>query len=165
MPELAALSQKEADAYFLRRSFVVARRSTTHGNHPFGSILVDQNRSVLMEVENGFMPDRDGTAHAERLLATRACTTLPADVLRGATLYSSAEPCAMCAGAIYWAGIGRLVYGLSEHGLRELTGNHPENPTLDLPCHIVFEAGQRPTEIVGPLLADESAQLQADFWK
>ena len=56
------------------------------------------------------------------------------NILRSATLYSSAEPCAMCAGAIYWAGIGRLVYGLSEHGLRELTGNHPENPTLNLPC-------------------------------
>ena len=44
----------------------------------------------------------------------------------------------MCAGAIYWAGIGRLVYGLSEHRLRQLTGNHPENPTLDLPCRDVF---------------------------
>ncbi len=44
-------------------------------------------------------------------------------------------------------------------------GAHEENPTLDLPCHIVFEAGQRPTEIVGPMLADEAAQLQADYWK
>jgi tRNA(Arg) A34 adenosine deaminase TadA len=164
MPELAALSQEEADAYFLRRSFEVARRSTTLGNHPFGSILVDQNRTVLMEVENGFMPDRDGTAHAERLLATRACTTLPAEVLRGATLYSSAEPCAMCAGAIYWAGIGRLVYGLSEHRLRDLTGNHPENPTLNLACRDVFASGQRATEVVGPLLEDEAAAVHAGVW-
>jgi len=165
MPELAELSQEEADAYFLRRSFEVARCSTTHGNHPFGSILVDQDRNVLMEVENGFMPDHDGTAHAERLLATKACTTLQADVLRGATLYSSAEPCAMCAGAIYWAGIGRLVYGLSEHGLRELTGNHPENPTLDLPCREVFRTGQRPTEVVGPLLEEEAAAVHEGIWK
>jgi tRNA(Arg) A34 adenosine deaminase TadA len=165
MAELTELSQEEADAYFLRRSFEVARRSTTHGNHPFGSILVDQDRNVLMEVENGFMPDRDGTAHAERLLATKACTTLPPDVLRGATLYSSAEPCAMCAGAIYWAGIGRLVYGLSEHGLRELTGNHPENPTLDLPCREVFRTGQRPTEVVGPLLEEEAAAVHEGIWK
>jgi tRNA(Arg) A34 adenosine deaminase TadA len=72
-----------------------------------------------------------------------------ADVLAKATLYSSAEPCAMCAGTIYWAGIGRVVYGLSEHRLRGVTGNHPENPTLDLPCRTVFASGQCPTEVVG----------------
>ena len=154
----------ERDEHFLRQSFAVARRSLTHGNHPFGCIVVDADGKVLVETENGYMPDHDGTAHAERLAATEACRTLSRDVLATATLYSSAEPCAMCAGAIYWAGIGRVVYGLSEHRLRGVTRNHPENPTLDLPCHIVFEAGQRPTEIVGPLLADEAAQLQADYW-
>jgi tRNA(Arg) A34 adenosine deaminase TadA len=71
----------------------------------------------------------------------------------------------MCSGAIYWAGIGRVVYGQTEHDLKVQTGAHVENPTLDLPCRIVFEAGQRPTEIVGPLLEEESAQLQADYWK
>ena len=111
------------------------------------------------------MPAHDGTAHAERLLATLACTTLPAEVLRTATLYSSAEPCAMCAGAMYWAGIGRLVYGLSEHRLRKFTGNHPENPTLDLPCRAVFASGQRPTEVVGPLLEDEAAALHEGVWR
>ena len=111
------------------------------------------------------MPARDGTAHAERLLATQACMTLDADTLKNATIYSSAEPCAMCAGAIYWAGIGRLVYGFSEHRMRTLTGNHPENPTLDLPCRDVFERGQRPTEVVGPLLEDEAEALHAGFWK
>jgi tRNA(Arg) A34 adenosine deaminase TadA len=96
-------------------------------------------RSLAQELDE--MPAHDGTAHAERLLATRACTTLDPNVRRNATLYSSAEPCAMCAGAIYWAGIGRLVYGLSEHRLRTVTGNHPENPTLDLPSREVFERG------------------------
>ena len=70
----------------------------------------------------------------------------------------------MCAGAIYWAGIGRLVYGLSEHRLRGVTGNHPENPTLDLPCREVFASGQRPTEVVGPLLEDEAAALHDGVW-
>jgi tRNA(Arg) A34 adenosine deaminase TadA len=111
-------------------------------------------RSLAQELDE--MPAHDGTAHAERLLATRACTTLDPNVRRNATLYSSAEPCAMCAGAIYWAGIGRLVYGLSEHRLRTITGNHPENPTLDLPCREVFERGQRATEVLGPLLEDEA---------
>ena len=153
------------DELYLRLSFDVARRALSHGNHPFGAILVDQNRNVLIEAENGYMPAHDGTAHAERLLATEACRTLGADILRRATLYSSAEPCAMCAGAIYWAGIGRVVYGLSEHRLRDVTGNHPENPTLDLPCRDVFKSGQRPTDVVGPLLEDEAEALHQGVWK
>jgi tRNA(Arg) A34 adenosine deaminase TadA len=155
----------ERDAQFLRLSFAVARRSTTYGNHPFGAILVDDSGKVLIEAENGYMPAHDGTAHAERLLATEACRTLSKDILARATIYSSAEPCAMCAGAIYWAGIGRLVYGLSEQRLRGITGNHPENPTLDLPCRAVFASGQRPTEVVGPLLEDEAEALHDGIWK
>jgi len=165
MDSPSTMTASEFDELFLRRSFDVARRSMTHGNHPFGAILVDAHRNVLLEMENGYMPSHDGTAHAERLLATQACTTLAPEILRNATLYSSAEPCAMCAGAMYWAGIGRLVYGLSEHRLRQLTGNHPENPTLDLPCRAVFASGQRPTEIVGPLLEDEAAGLHEGVWQ
>src|SRR3954453_16588731 len=164
MANLSALSPPEFDAHFLRRSFDVARRATTHGNHPFGAVLVTQDRKVLLEAENGYMPFHDGTAHAERLLATEACTTIDANILRSATLYSSAEPCAMCAGAIYWAGIGRLVYALSERRLRELTGNNPENRTLHLPSGKVFGPGQRPTEVVGPLLEDEAAAVHASVW-
>jgi tRNA(Arg) A34 adenosine deaminase TadA len=165
MSSISNPDRPELDEHFLRRSFDVARRAMSHGNHPFGAILVDEKRNVLIETENGYMPAHDGTGHAERLLATQACTTLGADALRNATLYSSAEPCAMCAGAIYWAGIGRVVYGLSEHRLRAVTGNHPENPTLDLPCREVFKRGQRTTEVVGPLLEDEAAALHAGVWK
>ena len=165
MSDNTNLGPAERDDYFLRRSFEVASRARAHGNHPFGAVLVDQNGNVLLEAENSYMPAHDGTAHAERLLATQACTTLSPDILKDATLYSSAEPCAMCAGAIYWAGIGRLVYGLSEHRLRAVTGNHPENPTLDLPCREVFKSGQRATEVLGPLLEDEAEALHAGVWK
>jgi tRNA(Arg) A34 adenosine deaminase TadA len=164
MGNVSNMSRSERDEYFLRRSFDVAHRATGHGNHPFGAILVDANQNVLIEAENGYMPAHDATAHAERLLATQACTTLSPDVLANATIYSSAEPCAMCAGAIYWAGIGRLVYGLSEHRLRALTGNHPENPTLDLACREVFRSGQRATQVLGPLLEDEAEALHAGVW-
>jgi tRNA(Arg) A34 adenosine deaminase TadA len=160
----APAEPQQRDDHFLRRSLAVARRSLTHGNHPFAAILVDADGQVLIEKENGYMPGRDGTAHAERLVATEACTTLSADVRAKATLYSSAEPCAMCAGAIYWAGIGRVVYGLSERRLRDVTGNHPENPTLDLPCRDVFASGQRPTAVVGPLLEDEAEAVHAGVW-
>jgi tRNA(Arg) A34 adenosine deaminase TadA len=165
MADLAPPAAAERDEYFLRRSFDVARRSMSHGNHPFGAVLVGHDGKVLLEAENGYLPAHDGTAHAERLLATQACRTIEAGVLADATMYSSAEPCAMCAGAIYWAGVGRVVYGLSEARLRGITGNHPENPTLDLPCRAVFASGQRPTEVVGPLLEDEAAALHDGVWK
>ncbi|MGF6308034.1 tRNA(Arg) A34 adenosine deaminase TadA [Bradyrhizobium sp. i1.8.4] len=164
MTETDHSNHAQDDERFLRHAFTIARRAVSHGNHPFAAVLVDQTGSVLLEAENGFMPSRDGTAHAERLLATMACTTLSAEVLAAATLYSSAEPCAMCAGAIYWAGIGRVVYGLGEQRLRELTGNHPDNPTLDLPCRNVFDSGQRKTEVVGPLLEDEAAVVHEGIW-
>ena len=149
----------------LRRAFDVARRAREAGDHPFGAILVGPSGDALREQGNGFTSEGgDMTAHAERLLASWASKSLALETRAQCTLYSSAEPCAMCAGAIYWAGIGRVVYGQSEADLKALTGAHEQNPTLDLPCRIVFGAGQRATEIIGPLLAEESAALQRDYW-
>jgi tRNA(Arg) A34 adenosine deaminase TadA len=157
------MSSDEED--LLRRSFEVALRARNHGNHPFGAILVNGAGDVLLEAENGYLPERDMTAHAERLLATAASKQFDPTVLAGCTLYASAEPCCMCAGAMYWAGIGRLVYGLSERRLKTITGDHPENPTLDLPCRDVFAAGQRRIEVIGPLLEDEAAAIHAGMWQ
>ena len=148
----------------LRRAFAIAERARTHGNHPFGAILVDHTGTILYEVENGYLPERDRTAHAERLLATQASRAHDPKFLARCTIYTSAEPCAMCAGAIYWAGIGRVVYALSERRLRAITGAHAENPTLDLPCRSVFAAGQHATEVIGPLLEDEAAALHEGIW-
>jgi tRNA(Arg) A34 adenosine deaminase TadA len=154
------------DAPLLRQAFDVARRSRAGGDHPFGSVIADGDGRLLMEQGNGYTSEGgDRTAHAERLIASRAARAYDLKFLARCTLYTSAEPCAMCAGAIYWAGIGRVVYGQTEKALKAQTGAHEGNPTLDLPCAIVFAAGQRPTELVGPLLEDEAAQLQADFWQ
>jgi tRNA(Arg) A34 adenosine deaminase TadA len=154
------------DETLLRRAFEVARRSRANGDHPFGALLAGPDGEVLREQCNGYSTEGgDMTAHAERLLATWASRTHEPAFLARCTLYTSAEPCAMCAGAIYWAGIGRVVYGQSEKALKATTGAHAENPTLDLPCRIVFAAGQRQTEVVGPLLEEEAAALQADFWR
>jgi tRNA(Arg) A34 adenosine deaminase TadA len=153
------------DEALLRRSFAVAQASRERGDHPFGCLIADADGNVLGEQGNGYSSEGgDRTAHAERLLASWAAKRYPAEFLKDCTLYTSAEPCAMCAGAIYWAGIGRVVFGQTERDLKRQTGAHEENPTLDLPCHLVFEAGQRPTELVGPLLEEEAAGLQADFW-
>ncbi len=153
------------DEKLLRLSFEVAKRARESGDHPFGSVLADADGNVLMEQGNGYTSEGgDRTAHAERILASRAAKKYDVEFLSACTLYTSAEPCAMCSGAIYWAGIGRVVFGQTEKALKQQTGDHAENPTLDLPCHIVFDAGQRPTEIVGPMLELEAAKLQDDFW-
>jgi tRNA(Arg) A34 adenosine deaminase TadA len=153
------------DLELLQASFDVARQAKAQGDHPFGAVLADENGQILRTQGNGYSSEgNDRTAHAEKVLASYAAKNYDTAFLARCTLYSSAEPCAMCAGAIYWAGIGRVVYGQSERHLKEQTGNHDENPTLDLPCRLVFAAGQRPTEVVGPLLEEEAAQLQADFW-
>ena len=164
LPAAEAMAEPDHER-FLRRAFDLAREARAAGNHPFGALLVGADGTVLFEQGNAHGTEgRDMTAHAERLLATRASRAYaPAD-LAGCTLYSSAEPCAMCAGAIYWAGIGRVVYGQSESDLKRATGAHGENPTLDLPCRTVFAAGQRPVVVIGPLLQDEAAALQAGFW-
>lgn len=153
-----------ADEDLLRRSFAVAAKAREAGGHPFGAVLAGPQGAVLMEQGNGFLPDHDMTGHAERILAGRASIAYGSKFLADCTLYSSAEPCAMCAGAIYWAGIGRVVYGLSEAALKALTGDHAENPTLDLPCRTVFAAGQRAVEVVGPLLEDEALALHDGVW-
>jgi tRNA(Arg) A34 adenosine deaminase TadA len=148
----------------LRLAIEESRKARANGVHPFASILVGPDGEVLMTQHNAFMPDHDMTGHAERVLMTRASTTLSPEVLRECTIYTSAEPCAMCAGAIYWTGLKRVVYGLSEHALKGITGNHPENPTLDLPCRTVFAAGQRQVEVIGPMLEDEAAEVHEGVW-
>ncbi|WP_328809280.1 nucleoside deaminase [Roseibium aggregatum] len=158
-------TRKDRDIALLRRAFDIARQSKEAGDHPFGSLLAGPNGEILMEQGNGYTAEgQDMTAHAERLLATRASKRWRPDFLAGCTLYTSAEPCAMCSGAIYWSGIGRVVFGQTEKALKDQTGDHAENPTLDLPCRIVFSAGQRPVDVVGPLLEDEAAALQDGFW-
>jgi acetylornithine deacetylase/succinyl-diaminopimelate desuccinylase-like protein/tRNA(Arg) A34 adenosine deaminase TadA len=152
------------DLVLLRRAFEVARAARAAGCHPFGALLAGPDGAVLMEQQNAYLPERDMTGHAERVLSTKAGKQYGQAFLRQCTLYSSAEPCAMCAGAIYWAGIGRVVYGMSEHDLKEITGSHEENPTLDVPCRTIFAAGQRKVEVVGPLLVEESKALHDGAW-
>lgn len=148
----------------LRVAYDEARKARQDGNHPFAAILVGADGEILMTQHNAYQPHHDMTGHAERVLMTRASTTYSAELLRGASMYTSAEPCAMCAGAAYWTGIKRVVYGLSERRLKTITGDHPENPTLDLPCRDVFAAGRHRVEVIGPLLEDEGAELHEGAW-
>lgn len=153
-----------SDLEHLRRAVAVSYDAREHGNHPFGAVLVDPSGAVVLEAENTVTTGHDVTHHAETNLVRLACASVAYADLPHHTLYTSCEPCAMCAGAIYWAGIGRVVYALSEEGLLGLTGNHPDNPTLMLPCRQVFTACSRVTEVIGPLIEDVAAEAHRDFW-
>jgi tRNA(Arg) A34 adenosine deaminase TadA len=159
-------SVTEQDLAFLRRAIDLAREARAHGAHPFGALIVNEHGEILVTARNNAVrPKGDPTQHAERLACAKAGKLFDPEVLAKSTLYTSTEPCAMCAGAIYWTGIGRVVYALSEKRLFEFTGNSAENPTLDIPCREIFARGQKPTIIHGPLIEDEAAQAHEFFWK
>ena len=152
------------DAGYLRHAIALAKSSRDSGNHPFGALLVADDGTILLEAENQSRTQVDATGHAERVLMTQASQRFDATTLSQATMYTSAEPCAMCAGAVYWVGIKRVVYGLSERRLKDLIGPHPENLTMDLPCRAVFAAGQRAIQVTGPALEDEALEVHRGFW-
>jgi len=147
----------------LRRADAIAQRAVAMGRHPFGAILVGpDHETVLLEQGNA------GTVnHAESVLARTADLNFTPEYLWGCTLYTTVEPCAMCAATQYWANIGRLVYGLGERRLLELTGNHAENPTLDIPSRYIFEHSQKAIQVHGPIaeVEEEIAALHRAFWK
>jgi len=145
----------------LRRANEVALRAKTLGRHPFGCILVGPEGQVLAEQGN-----IDTVRHAESTLAQMSSLNWSREFLAECTLVTTFEPCAMCAGTLYWANIGRVVYGASEHDLLALTGNAAENPTLDLPCRELFARGQRAVEVVGPFpeLLEELVAPHRGFW-
>jgi tRNA(Arg) A34 adenosine deaminase TadA len=154
-----------AEEAFLRRAIELAREARSDGRHPFGSLIVDAEGKILVESRNNAVrPAGDPTQHAELVACAAAGKLFTESELATCTLYTSTEPCAMCAGAIYWTGIGRVVYALPETGLLAFTGSHEENPTLDLPCREVFARGQRPVVVEGPFLEDEAAVVHEGFW-
>jgi tRNA(Arg) A34 adenosine deaminase TadA len=153
------------DADYLRLAVGIARQSREDGNHPFGALLVGPDGEVLLSSGNTFAVD-GGPGHAEANVAREAARRFDPAFLAGCTLVTSVEPCCMCAGACYWAGIGAVVYGMSERRLAELAGDNPENLTLDLSCRTVFAAGRRPVDVRGPYaeLEDEIAAAHRGFW-
>ena len=155
----------QVEEAFLRRAIELAREARAAGRHPFGSLIVDARGAVVVESHNNAVrPSGDPTQHAELLACAAAANLISEAELALCTLYTSTEPCAMCAGAIYWTGIGRVVYALAEKGLLRFTGSHAENPTLDLPCRDVFVHGQRAIVVSGPHLEDEAAVVHEGFW-
>jgi tRNA(Arg) A34 adenosine deaminase TadA len=154
----------DKDLEHLRLAIAVAGQARQHGNHPFGAVLVDEDGRVLLQAENTVMTERDCTGHAETNLVRLASQHYTAEQLARCTLYSSTEPCAMCAGAIHWSGIRRVVFALSEIGLYDIVGPSPEH--LVLACRDVFAHTQRTVEVSGPSveLDEEARAVHAGFW-
>lgn len=147
----------------LTRAVELAAGSRAAGNHPFGALLADPDDAVIAEAGNTVETDHDPTGHAE-LNLVRKTGHLGSDVLAATTLYTSTEPCAMCAGGIYWAGIGRVVFAMAESELLEMTGSDPRNPTLALPSRNVFAAGSRVVQVHGPFPLPAARDVHRDFW-
>lgn len=145
----------------------IAKEAVKEGNTPFGAILVDEKGQVLMKEGNLEKTLGECTAHAELKLAEKASREFSKEFLRCCTLYTTVEPCAMCAGSIYWSGIGRVVYGLEERELLSLTQGNSVNPTLDLPSREVFAKGQHKVEVIGPIeeCREELLKIHKSFWR
>ena len=151
---------------YLKRAVDISKEARANGNTPFGALLVDKDRNIVMEQGNIEITDKICTGHAEATLAARASHEYSKDFLWDCTLYTTAEPCAMCAGAIYWANIGRVVYGMTERRLLQLTGSNEQNPTFDLPCRDVFSKGQKEITVLGPFpeIEEEAAKVHEGYW-
>jgi tRNA(Arg) A34 adenosine deaminase TadA len=150
-------------AAMLGRAQALARRAMEAGHHPFAALLVAaDHETVLMEQGNV-----DSVNHAEAVLAREAARRWAPAELWPCTLVTTVEPCAMCAGTQYWANIGRVVFGIEERALLAETGNHPENPTLDLPCREVFARGHKDIRVVGPVaaLVEPITALHRRYWR
>jgi len=155
---------KSTDLEHLRTAIEIAQFARDHGNHPFGAILVDENNQVLLQAENTVVTESDCTGHAETNLMRLASQHFSPEKLSTCTLYTSTEPCAMCAGAIHWGNVSRVVFALSEIELYEMIGPSPEH--LLLPCTEVFARSQRPVEVIGPSLElnAEARAVHEGFW-
>jgi tRNA(Arg) A34 adenosine deaminase TadA len=127
-------------------------------------VLVDAHNQVMLEAENTVSTERDCTGHAETNLVRLATRQFTPEELGRHTLYTSTEPCGMCAGAIHWSQIGRVVYALSEEDLYGIVGPSPEH--LLLPCREVFAHSKRPIEVLGPIAALklEARAVHENFW-
>jgi tRNA(adenine34) deaminase len=153
----------DRDHHWLRESFAVAKAALDAGNAPFGAVLVDAGGTELLRAENTAVVTRDVTGHAEINAVREATPRIDRSVLAGSTMYASSEPCAMCAASIFWAGIGRVVFGMSSARLRTLLELPEGTPWLDLSCHEVAARGHNQFTVIGPVLEDEaeSVHLQA----
>jgi len=143
---------------FARQAIELARQARLAGNHPFGALLALDDE-VILTAQNTVATDRDPTAHAETNLVTKAIRSLSPDQIRRSVLYTSCEPCAMCVGKMYWAGIRSVAYALPADELAALAGGD-----FLIPCAQLFARAAERVTIVGPFLLSEAREVHQGFW-
>ena len=145
------------DERLLRAAIALSAQAREAGNQPYGALLADAHGRVLLEAGNTHVSTRDCTGHAELNLMRDASPRFDRELLATCTVYASGEPCPMCAGAIYWAGVRRLVFGLSIETMTALAG--PDADELALHCADVLASGTQRVELLGPALEDEARRV------
>ncbi|MGH7597882.1 MAG: nucleoside deaminase [bacterium] len=151
----------ENDLKYLRVAIAIARQAREHGNHPFGALLVDENGNVILQAENTVLTERDCTGHAETNLVRQASQKFTPETLAKCTLYTSTEPCPMCAGAIYWSNVRRVIFALSAPRFYAFIDN-TANQALPSCLTILGHGG---IEVIGPALEEEAKKVHEGFWK
>ena len=152
------MEDTDIDLAFAKETVELARQARIAGNHPFGSLLVVDG-TVRFRAGNTVATDRDPTAHAETNLVAAAVRELTPDQLRRSVLYASCEPCAMCTGKIYWAGIRSVVFALSSEQLAVFAGGN-----FLIPCRELFARASEPVQVTGPLPIPEASEVHRGFW-
>lgn len=147
-----------SDADYLRRAIELAEAAVEHGNTPFGSLLV-RDDAVIREAENTTLTDDDIAAHPELELARWAARELDPAARAETTMYTSTEPCPMCAAAIVYAGLGRVVFSVRGSTLAER-----RDGVIDVPCEEVIRRGGGPTRVDGPRLEAEGLAVHEAYF-
>jgi tRNA(Arg) A34 adenosine deaminase TadA len=155
----------ERDASYLRRAIGWSFTARERGNRPFGAVVVAEDGRLLAEAYCNTGETGDCTGHAETNVVRKLTPHFDRATLARATLYSSAEPCVMCAGAIFWSNIGRVVYGIDAVRLRVFRGERAEQRDAELSCRDVFAASPHPIACIGPALIGDASEAHQGFWK
>jgi tRNA(Arg) A34 adenosine deaminase TadA len=135
-----------ADESLLRRAIAIAARAITLGDAPYGSLLAGPDGAILAEAHNTVRRDNDISAHPELKLARWAARELDPETAAHTTLYTSCQPCGMCAGGIIRSGLGRVVYALSTERLIELNPESGTWPTISQDGPALFDEARVPID-------------------
>lgn len=144
------------DIRAMRLAIDASARAAEKGDGPFGATLVSPDGAVLLVAANTVKTDADCTAHAEMMLIRSAQIQLGRPALRGATVFTSGEPCAMCAGALFWAGVSRIVFAASQADVIDALG---PNPAMPINSRTTLANAQPAVQIDGPLLGEEACAV------
>ncbi len=135
--------------YYLKKCIELSKKALESGNLPFGAILVDSYGRIILEGANNERTESDYTGHGEMVLIRKAAKLYSKDYLGCCTLYSNCEPCVMCAGAIYYSNVGRVVFAITDEMYREMTGDK-SYPLMKMTSRDLFANGGKKIETIGP---------------